>query len=111
MFWFHIIGVLVVFGSSCSQILLKTSANKTYSKRIYEYLNIRVMSAYSFFLLASFTNLYLLLFLPLSVFPILESFGYLFVAILGRLFLQEKLDKRKIMGLAIILAGIWIAFL
>ena len=38
--------------------------------------------------------------------PILESTGYIFVSVMGYIFLKERFSRRKLMGFALILAGI-----
>lgn len=38
--------------------------------------------------------------------PILESTGYIFVAVMGYIFLKETLSRRKLAGIALILVGI-----
>lgn len=43
---------------------------------------------------------------PLSMQPILESTGYIFVAVMGYIFLKETLSRRKLAGIALILVGI-----
>jgi drug/metabolite transporter (DMT)-like permease len=43
---------------------------------------------------------------PLSMGPILESCGYIFVTVLGVIILKEKISKRKLLGLVAILIGI-----
>jgi len=40
--------------------------------------------------------------------PILEATGYVFVSVLGYFVLKEKIGKRKIIGLIIIISGIMI---
>ena len=44
--------------------------------------------------------------IPLSFGLILESAGYIFVAILSYVFLKEMLNKKQILGLVLILIGI-----
>ena len=95
-----------VFISSVSQIILKKSANIKYENPIREYLNIRVIVAYSIFLLSSFVTIYACKFVPLSIGPVLESAGYIFVTVLGYIFLKERVGKKKLLGLACILCGI-----
>ena len=95
-----------VFISSVSQIILKKSANIKYENPIREYLNIRVIVAYSIFLLSSFVTIYAYKFVPLSIGPVLESAGYIFVTVLGYIFLKERVGKKKLLGLACILCGI-----
>ena len=95
-----------VFISSVSQIILNKSANIKYDNPIREYLNIRVIVAYSIFLLSSFVTIYAYKFVPLSIGPVLESAGYIFVTVLGYIFLKERVGKKKLLGLACILCGI-----
>lgn len=95
-----------VFISSCSQILLKKGANRTYKNIIEEYLNPLVISAYTIFLLASFLTMYSYKYVPLSIGPMIEAVGYVFVAVLGRIFLKEKINKKMAVGMALILIGI-----
>ena len=47
-------------------------------------------------------------FVPLSMGPILESSGYVFVTILSVIFLKERVGKKKLLGLLIIIVGIMI---
>lgn len=95
-----------VFISSCSQILLKKGANRTYKNIIQEYLNPLVISAYSIFLLSSFLTMYSYKYVPLSIGPMIEAVGYVFVAVLGRIFLKEKINKKMALGMGLILIGI-----
>ena len=46
--------------------------------------------------------------IPLSMQPILESTGYIFVTVMGYFFLKERIGKRKMAGIALILLGILI---
>lgn len=95
-----------VFISSVSQILLKKAADKTYKNPLMEYINPLVAIAYAMFFCSVFLTMLALKKLPLSMSPILESTGYLFVSVLGYIFLREKFGKKKIIGLFLILVGI-----
>lgn len=95
-----------VFISSCSQIILKKSAQVTYEKWWREYLNVHVISAYGIFFLSSFLTMFAYKYVPLSMGPMLEACGYIFVSVLGVLILKEKVGKRKIGGMALIIVGI-----
>lgn len=103
---FILLFIFSVFISSCSQILLKKGANKTYKNIIEEYLNPLVIGAYSIFLLSSFLTMYSYKYVPLSIGPMIEAMGYVFVAVLGRIFLKEKINKKTAVGMALILIGI-----
>ncbi|MBQ7740842.1 MAG: EamA family transporter [Eubacterium sp.] len=103
---FMFIFVFGVFISSVSQIVLKKSAQKEYSSRIKEYLNPNVICAYIVFFGATLCSILAYKKIPLSLGPILESSGYIFVAVLSYLFLKEKISKKKFIGLAVIIIGI-----
>jgi len=103
---FSLIFVFGVFISSVSQILLKKSAQKEYPNMIREYLNARVIFAYIIFFGATLCSIWAYTVIPLSLGPILESAGYIFVAFLSWLFLKERITKKKMLGLSIIVIGI-----
>ena len=100
------ISVLGVFISSVAQILLKKSAEKSYPNRIREYLNVRVIVGYIIFFAATLCAVYAYKVIPLSYGPILESTGYIFVAVLSWIFIKERISLRKGVGIAIIIIGI-----
>ena len=95
-----------VFISSSSQIILKKSALIEYPNRVREYLNVRVISAYIIFYIATFFGLYAYKVIPLSYGPILESTGYIFVAVLSWIFIKEKISLKKGIGIATIIIGL-----
>jgi drug/metabolite transporter (DMT)-like permease len=45
-------------------------------------------------------------YVPLSIGPMIEAMGYVFVAVLGRIFLKEKINKKTAIGMGLILIGI-----
>ena len=100
---------LMLFGvliSSLSQVLLKKAANREYSSRVREYLNLRVITAYGIFFLATLCTVFAYRVIPLSMGPILESSSYVFVSLFGYLFFGERFGKRKIGALTLIVGGI-----
>ena len=103
--------VFSVFISSVSQILLKISANKKYESRIREYLNPRVIIAYAIFFIATFVTILAYEGIPLSLGPVLETTGYLWVSLLGYFILKEKISRRKLIGLVVVVTGIVVSCL
>ena len=95
-----------VFISSVSQILLKKAANRTYETPLKEYLNPLVVGAYGLIFCSVILTMLALKHVPLSMSPILESTGYIFVSVMGYIFLKEKFTRRKLCGFALILAGV-----
>lgn len=100
-----------VFISSVSQILLKKSTEKEYRNFLREYLNPKVIGAYIIFFCSSLLTIVAYKSVPLSMGPILESSGYIFITILGYYCLHENIGKKKIMGMLCILIGIFISYL
>ena len=98
--------LLSVFISSVSQIILKKAADKPYESTLKEYMNPMVIGAYGLFFCSVILTMLALKHVPLSMSPILESTGYIFVSVMGYIFLKERFSRRKLMGFALILAGI-----
>ena len=65
-----------------------------------------VIGAYGLFFCSVILTMIALKYVPLSMSPILESTGYIFVSVMGYFFLKEKFSRRKLAGFALILAGI-----
>lgn len=95
-----------VFVASVSQIILKKSANKTYENKLQEYMNVPVILAYGLFFGSSLLTVLAYKGVPLSLGPILEASGYIWVSVLGAIFLKENISKKKVIGMAIIILGI-----
>lgn len=100
-----------VFISAVSQILLKKAALKKWPSPLREYLNLYVITAYGIFFTAVFLDLLALRKVNVSLVPVAEASSYVFVIVLSRIFLKEKLTRRKALALSIILLGIFIFML
>lgn len=103
---FAAIYIAGVFVSAIAQILLKKSAGKKYSSKIQEYLNPYVIISYAIFFGATFCTIFAYTEIPLSFGPILAASEYIFVAVLSRLILKEKINLKKFIGLSVIVVGI-----
>ena len=102
------IWMLSVFISSVAQVMLKVAANKTYDKKIKEYVNPLVITAYGIFFLSTILTMYALKFVPLTMSPIIESTSYIFVPVLGVFMLRERISKRRLLGMGIMVIGIFV---
>ena len=98
--------VFSVFISSISQIILKSSADKKYDSKIKEYLNAPVIIAYGLFFLSTVVTVLAYKYVDLSLGPVLEATGYIWVTLLGYLILKEKVSRKKLLGLVVIIVGI-----
>ena len=96
------------FISSISQILLKKASQKKYSSFWAEYFNPMVIIAYTMFVGTTFLSILAYRGIPLSLGPVLESTGYIYITIFGVLIFNEKVNIKKIIALALIIVGIWI---
>ena len=106
MIYYASILMLGVFLSAISQVMLKKAALKQYADRISEYLNPLVIFAYVIFVGTTFLSIYAYKGIPLSMGPVLEATSYIYITIFGVVIFKEKLNKQKIMGLILIVAGI-----
>lgn len=52
--------------------------------------------------------MYTLKVVPLSMAAILEASGYIFVTVLSRIFLKERISRQKLAGLMVIMIGLLI---
>ena len=95
-----------VFISAISQVILKTSAMKTYDSPIKEYMNPLVIFAYVLFVGTTFLSIIAYRVIPLSMGPVLEATSYMYVMIFGVTIFKEKINARKLFSLAFIIAGI-----
>ena len=100
--------LLGVFLSSVSQVMLKKAALRTYETKLREYLNPLVISAYMIFFGTTFLSIYAYKGIPLSMGPVLESTSYLYVTFFSVTIFHEKLKRKKVLALILILAGIFI---
>lgn len=103
---FSLVYVLGAFVAACAQILLKKSAGIAYKSRLREYLNIYVVSAYGIVVISMLMTTFSFRGIPLSMGPVLGAAEYIFVAVLDRLFLKERVSRRRLLGLAVIVLGI-----
>ena len=98
--------ILSAFVASCSQVMLKYAAKNQKFQGIREYLNVPVIAAYGLLFCSMGMTMLALRYLALSSGTVLESTGYIFVYLLSFFLLRERISKRKIIGMVIILFGI-----
>ena len=106
--------ILLLLGSvivaSFSQILLKTSALKTYSSIWREYVNPWVIIGYGMMVLSTLLTVFAYRGVDYKNGPVIDSVGFLLVMIWSRIFFGEKITKRKVIGNLLILAGIFVFY-
>ena len=98
--------LLGVFISAISQVILKKSANRQHGSFLKEYLNPPVVIAYIMFVGTTLLSVLAYRVIPLSMGPILEATSYIYVTVFGVLIFHEHLNKKKVLALILIIAGI-----
>lgn len=107
----YILVITGVFLSSCSQLLLKKSADKDNSDFFLSIFNWRVIIAYSIFFMCVLINITAMgNGVNLKDVPILEALGYVFVPILSLIFLNETITKQTFISIVLITFGIIIFY-
>lgn len=95
-----------VFISAISQVLLKKDALKEHDSIWKEYLNPKVIIAYAIFFAATFISIWSYKVIPLSMGGVLGTTSYIYVFIFGIKIFHEKMNKKKIIALLLIITGI-----
>ena len=103
---FAALNLLGVFISAVSQVMLKKSASREHGSVVREYLNPLVIFAYALFVGATLLSVLSYRGIPLSMGPILDATGYLWVTLFGVTIFHERMSARKLLALALIVCGI-----
>lgn len=106
-----IIYVFSGFVAAVSQLILKLAAAPTDRNKGYrKYLNWKIILAYLMFLITVFLNMAALRYMPYKNAPVLSSLSYIFVVILGRMVLHEKMNRSQIFGVIMIFMGMGVFY-
>ena len=100
-----VVMIVNAFLSAFSQVLLKQSANKQYESSIREYLNVRVITAYAIFAFVLVSNAFAYQGIAYKYGSVIGASSYLFLMILSKLILKEKITKKVLLGNLIIMFG------
>lgn len=114
MYKYFIMMLLAELIASSSQIFLKMSSKKSYPSAIREYLNCLVIGGYSLLMVSMVITVdfgYNKDKLGYMGTVVMEPISYVFVLILSRIVFKEKISKRKIVGMSLIICGIALFFL
>ena len=98
--------ISAVVVSAFSQILLKTSAKKQHTSIFAEYLNLPVIGGYAMMVASTILVIMAYKGIDFKNGPVIESAGYVLILFLSRLFFHEKITWKKMVGNALIIAGI-----
>ncbi len=98
--------VFCAFLSAFSQILLKKSTLEKHRSIIFNYLNPKVIIAYSIFALTLLLNIYAFAGIEYKYASILNATAYIFTMFLSWLLLHDKISLHCFIGNSIIIIGI-----
>lgn len=98
--------LISVILTSLSQVLLKISTEKQYKNVIREYINFKVIFAYSMFFITMFLNILALKYISMKSIQVFMALSYFCVLILSKVILKEKITKNKLIGNIIIIIGV-----
>jgi multidrug transporter EmrE-like cation transporter len=102
--------ILVMFASvliaSISQVILKKSTFKNHSSIVGEYLNPYVVCGYGLLVVSMMLTIYAYSGMAYKNGPVIESIGNVFVMVFSYFMFGEKISKKKIWGIGIIILGI-----
>ena len=100
--------IMIVSGilSSFSQVLLKKSAQTKKDSIVKEYLNPYVITGYGITAFCMLLTMIGFRGVPFKFGAVLESLTYLYIMILSKLLLRERLTRKKVIGNLIIVAGV-----
>lgn len=101
-----LLGVFSVFIAALSQTLLKWESGREHKSFWREYLNVGVVGGYALLMASMLLTMFAYRKLPLSMTPAFESFSYLFVSFFGVTVFHERVTKKKLLALGLIVAGI-----
>lgn len=90
-----------------SQLLLKSAAREEYTNFVSQYVNLKVLTAYSLFFIVTILNVIALQKIPLSYAPVWNSAAIVGVSAASIVIFKESLNKRKAIGTLLILIGIF----
>ena len=96
---YYALVVFDVFIAALAQMLLKSSSMSDHKSFIFEYLNPKVIGAYSIMVLSLLLNIYAL------------NHGVLLMPLLSFLFFKEKITWRKAVAIGVIMTGVIVFFI
>lgn len=93
--------------TSFSQVLLKKSAMQKHNSIISEYINIYVIVGYGLFFIVLLGNIFIMKYIKMNIVSVFSEAMPLVISIFtGYIFFNEKINKRKIISVILILIGI-----
>ena len=106
IFYYYCAALVGVMLGSSAHVCLKTAALRTGTSPLGIVSNTFFLAGAAQFILSSALGIVSLIGLDFSVFYSITALNYVFIMSLAKVYLGEKLDTKKVLGSAIIVAGI-----
>ncbi len=106
MLYYLTIAFVASVMTGISQVLLKKGANKEGNIKIF--FNFFTLTGYFVFFIITLMNLFVYKKLELKYSVIFMPLGFVFVMFFSVLLLKEKISKRKLLGIFVIILGVYI---
>lgn len=103
---FYVLMVVSAGITAFSQILLKKSADTSHKGILFEYLNPLVIVSYICYVGVLALNVFIYTGIDYRFGVVINSLSTVFVMILSRLLLKEKITRKRIIGNILIVAGV-----
>ena len=107
--WIALFAAVIL--SAFSQMLLKRGAKNKHTGFLRQYLDPWVIGGYILLALSAVLVIFAHRGVEYKNVPVIESLGFPLVMLLGKFFFGEKLNKSKILGVGLILAGVIVYYL
>ena len=98
--------LLAVVIASISQIILKISANKEESHKLFKVIDFYMFFAYGLLMFSMLMTTFALKKMYYKYGAMMEGVGYLCVLVMSMVFLKEKISRKRLLGALIIVVGI-----
>lgn len=109
---FHLLVIFNILLASLSQVLLKSSAGNRHDSIVKEYLNWKVILGYSLLGISLLSNIYAMSKgVKVKEISSLEALGYMFVPVLSFFAFKEKINRRKVLSIFLIILGVIVFFI
>lgn len=108
-YWVLLVTAVIV--STVSQLLLKRGAMRQSKGFLDDYLNPWVICGYGLMVISTLCIVFAYKGVDYKNGPVIESLGFVLVMLFGRVFFNERLSKKKIAGMSLVLAGIVVFYL
>ena len=109
---YYLLVIVSVFAAAGAQMLLKQGASRNYKGFWRQYLNLWVISGYAIMVCSLVLNIFCMSKgVQVKEISTIESLSYFFVPCMAYLLFREKINKRKVVAMAIIIGGVVVFFL